>query len=161
MKKTLRYALFSMVIVLVGIQFIRVDKRAPPVNVEDDFLTLTRAPSEIAQLVREACYDCHSYETNYPWYSNLAPVSWWVKHHINEGRAHLNYNLFGTYTPKKQAHKIEESIEAIRDGWMPLDAYAWNHPEARLSAEQRTMLADWFSGLELTNIESDEKTRSE
>ena len=149
MKKPIRYALYSIGAVLVIIQFFRIDKSAPSVNPQDDFLTLTQAPTEVAQLVRSACYDCHSYETKYPWYSNVAPISWWVKQHINEGREHLNYNLYGSYSPKKQAHKVEESIEAIRDGWMPLDSYTWNHPEARLSPQQRVMLADWFAGLGL------------
>jgi len=149
MKKPVRYALYSFGAVLVIIQFFRIDKSAPSFNPQDDFLVQTQAPAEVAQLVRSACYDCHSYETKYPWYSNVAPISWWVKQHINEGREHLNYNLYGSYSPKKQAHKVEESIEAIRDGWMPLDSYTWNHPEARLSPQQRGILADWFTGLGL------------
>lgn len=147
MQKIIRYAIYGLGVVLVLIQFFRIDKSVPAVNPQDDFLTQMQAPAEVAQLVRSACYDCHSYETKYPWYSNVAPVSWWVKNHINEGREHLNYALYGTWSAKKQAHKVEESIEAIRDGWMPLDSYTWNHPEAKLSDGQRAMLVNWFSGL--------------
>ena len=150
MKKTLKRVLIALIAVFVIIQFFRIDKSVPEYNAADDFLNLNAAPAEVAELMRAACYDCHSYETKYPWYANVAPVSWWLKGHIDEGRRKLNYSTFGTRTKEKQAEKIEESGEAVTEGWMPLNSYKWGHPEARLTDAQRLLIGNWLLSLALT-----------
>ena len=95
-------------------------------------------------MLRSACYDCHSHETSYPWYSNLAPVSWWLKNHVNEGREHLNFSVWADYNAKKADHKLEECFEEVAKEGMPLKSYPLTHPEARLSEEQRAKLVTWF-----------------
>ena len=78
-----------------------------------DFLTIKKAPEEVSKVIRNSCYDCHSNETKYPWYSNIAPVSWWMKDHIIDGRKHLNFSTFATYDTERQLRKLDESVEMI------------------------------------------------
>lgn len=156
MKKILRYVLYALPVLLILIQAFRIDKSVPEYDRSQDLLALSQAPQEVAGLIRAACYDCHSYETQYPWYSNVAPVSWWVKQHINEGREHLNLSLYGSWTPKKRAHKIEECIESLKEGWMPLKSYTRNHPEARLTETQRRDLSAWFASLPDAHLEGED-----
>lgn len=146
MKKALKWTLIVLVAALVVMQFFGIDKTNPPVNAGEEYLALANPPAEVATLMRQACYDCHSNETKYPWYTNVAPVSWWVKDHINEGRGALNFSVWGTYTPKKAAHKLEECYEIVQEGEMPLKSYTWIHSEARLTAEQKGQLVTWFKG---------------
>ena len=143
--------LIGVVIVLVGIQFIRIDKTNPPVDASKDFMTITDPPEEVEKLIRTSCYDCHSNESTYPWYSNIAPVSWWVKDHINEAREELNFSEWGTYEWKRTDHKLEECAEEVDEGEMPLKSYLIAHSEARLSDEDRAKLVDWFLYVRLKN----------
>jgi hypothetical protein len=133
----------GLAIVLIGIQFFRIDKSAPEIDQSKDILTLHEASKEVTQILKNACYDCHSYKTEYPWYTNVSPVSWWVKYHINDARKHLNFSEWGNYELKRKKHKLKELIEEIEGGEMPLNSYAWVHDEAKLSAKQREALIVW------------------
>jgi cbb3-type cytochrome oxidase cytochrome c subunit len=132
--------LIGLAIVFVIIQAFRIDKSTPPTNPAEDFLALESMDDSTAMLFRAACYDCHSNVINYPWYTNIAPVSWWIKHHIDEGSHHLNFSTWGTYTVKRKHHKMEECIEMIEEGEMPLASYTWMHSEAKLSATEQAAL---------------------
>lgn len=136
--------LYGLIIILIIIQFFRIDKTNPIVNLADDFIEITNPPKEITTLLKSSCYDCHSNESTYPWYSNVAPISWWVKDHINEGREELNFSKWSTYDAKKKDHKLKEIIEEVEEGEMPLKPYPLTHPEARLSTEQKEELTTWF-----------------
>ncbi|MBL7792250.1 MAG: heme-binding domain-containing protein [Saprospiraceae bacterium] len=144
MNKIVKMILLVLVGLIVIAQFFRIDKTAPAVNTSQDFLTLAAAPADVAALVRDACYDCHSYESKYPWYSNVAPVSWWVKNHINEGRENLNFSIYDTYSPEDKGEILEECAEVIQEGEMPLKSYTWMHPEARITDAQRQQLISWL-----------------
>ena len=136
--------LYGLIIVLIIIQFFRIDKTNPVVNAADDFIEITNPPEEIATILVSSCYDCHSNESTYPWYSNIAPVSWWIKDHINEGRDELNFSKWSTYNTKKKDHKLEEMVEEVEEGEMPLKPYPLTHPEAQLDAVQKAELLNWF-----------------
>ncbi|MFN0015662.1 MAG: heme-binding domain-containing protein, partial [Saprospiraceae bacterium] len=92
------------------------------------------------------CYDCHSYETRYPWYAQIAPVSWWLSGHVKGGREHLNFNTFAALTAEDRAHALEEIAETVELGEMPLGSYTWIHSSARLSDEQKAALVAWANG---------------
>lgn len=144
MSTLVKRILMGLAVVLVLIQFIRIDKTNPPLDEPNDFINLNKPPQQVTTLLKDACYDCHSHETKYPWYTNVAPVSWWIKGHINHGREHLNFSIWGTYEAKKRAHKMEECYEEVEEKHMPLKSYTWVHPEARLTEEQRATLVQWF-----------------
>lgn len=136
-----------LIIVLVVMQAFRIDKTTKPVDVNTDFVSLTGANAEVTQILKTACYDCHSDQTIYPWYSNVAPVSWWIKNHIEEGSQHLNFSIWGTYKDKRKHHKLEECIEMVEEGEMPMNSYTWTHKEAKLTDAQKEMLVAFFKGL--------------
>lgn len=148
-KQTKKIILVSLV-VLIGIQFIRPSRRTPKVDPNSGFIALTATPPETAKLIKTACYDCHSYETKYPWYANVAPVSWWMSNHIHDGRKHLNFSEWGMYPNKKRVNKMEDAAEEVSEGHMPISSYTWVHAGARLTDEQRQSLASYFE--EMKNV---------
>jgi len=140
MKKILVVLLVAFII----IQFFPIDKTNPPPTPGMDFLRVKDTPPEIAKLIRTSCYDCHSNETEYPWYSSISPFAWILKDHIDEGRSHLNFSTFVMYEPKRQAHKLQECIEMIEKEEMPLESYFVGHQDAKLTNEQRQELIKYF-----------------
>lgn len=142
MKKIFWLALLGA---LLAIQLIRPDMTNPPVDRAQDFRQVMQTPAGVQSILEAACYDCHSNETKYPWYSQVAPVSWWVADHINEGREALNFSTFGALNAEDRAEALEESAEKVQEGEMPLDSYTWMHPEAKLSAGQRDLLIKWLN----------------
>jgi cbb3-type cytochrome oxidase cytochrome c subunit len=142
--RVVKLVVYALAGFLVIAQLFRIDKTNPPVDASQDYLATVDVPAEAAELIRTACYDCHSNETAYPWYTNVAPASWWIKKHINDGRKHLNFSVWGTYEAKRKSHKMEECYEMVEEGEMPMDSYTWMHGEAKLSSEQKAMLVDWF-----------------
>lgn len=136
--------LIALAVSAVLIQLVRIDKTNPPVDPKIDFQTIAQPPAEVLSAIRAACYDCHSYETTYPWYSNVAPVSWWMKWHMNEAIEHFNFSTLGSLNAEDLKSALGSAAEEIRKGEMPLRSYTWMHPQARLSDEQRALLAHWL-----------------
>lgn len=104
---------------------------------------LAPIPAEVETLLQRACYDCHSNATNYPWYANLQPVGWWLEQHVRDGKKHLNFSEFTTYSLKRATHKLEEVAEEVREHKMPLPSYTRMHPEAKLTEDEIQTLAAW------------------
>ena len=143
-KLSLKRIGFACIILFIVIQVFRINKTINPVNEQTDFMAVTQTNPEVATILKNACYDCHSNQPTYPWYTNVAPVSWWIKNHINEGSKHLNFSIWQTYTVKRKDHKLEECVEMIEEGEMPMNSYTWMHPEAKLTDAQKQLLIDWF-----------------
>lgn len=137
MKRIVYWAASALLAVLASIQFATVDRTNPPVEAE------ISAPPEVQTILRRVCYDCHSYETVWPWYSRVAPMSWLVARDVNEGRAELNFSVWGKYPEEKRAKNIREIGEEVEEGEMPLWPYLLAHPEAQLSAEEKAALLAW------------------
>ena len=138
---------WGLLAALIIIQFFRIDKTNPSFDVNNDFIAINNPPEEVKSMLKNACYDCHSYESVYPWYTNIAPVSFWVKGHIDNGRKHLNFSEWGTYNEDRIDHKLEEGIEYVHEGWMPLSSYTWVHTDAKLSDDDRNRLVGYFESL--------------
>lgn len=147
MSKKVKTILLGLIGLLLVIQLFQIDKTNPPVRLEEDFIQIKQPPANVENILRTACYDCHSHETAYPWYTSVAPISWWIRHHIDEGREHLNFSTWAQYDADRQDHKLEECEEETREGEMPLDSYTWVHSEAQLTDQQRKELADWFASI--------------
>jgi hypothetical protein len=127
----------------LAIQLVPVDRSNPPVTADLD------APPAVDAVLRASCYDCHSNETRWPWYSRVAPVSWLVAHDVEEARDRLNFSLWGTYEGKRQQRLAEKIWEEVEAREMPLGIYLLAHADARLSDDDRAVLAAWsaaFSG---------------
>ncbi|UOE41788.1 heme-binding domain-containing protein [Chryseobacterium suipulveris] len=136
--------LVILLVAFVLIQFFQIDKTNPAPTPQMDFLNIKKTPESTANLIRNGCYDCHSNETKYPWYSNVQPIAWFLKNHIDEGRQKLNFSTFATYEPKRQAHKLDEAVEMIEKGEMPMQSYILNHPEAKFTEAQKQELIKYF-----------------
>lgn len=133
-------ALLSLgILVLVAIQFVPYGRNHsnPPVTGRPAWNS-----AQTEQLARRACFDCHSHETRWPWYSHVAPISWRVQRHVEEGREHFNLSAFD-----KPQEDAKEAAEMVAEGKMPLRDYALGHPEARLSPEEKVQL---IAGLRAT-----------
>lgn len=136
--------ILGIIAIIVILQFFRIDKTNPEVVAENDFITIVQPNENIKTMLKTSCYDCHSNETNYPWYTNIAPLSWWIKHHIDEGREELNFSEWGTFKVKRQKHKLEECFELIEENEMPKNSYLITHGDAKLTPEQKEELINWF-----------------
>ena len=133
-----------LVIALAGIQFIRPEKNLSAEAPGPNDLTVMYPPStEVRQVLERACFDCHSNNTRYPWYAEVQPVAWWLADHVKEGKAHFNFSTFGTYTAKKQLHKLEELMDEVQDGEMPLASYKLVNADARLTPDEVKSLIVW------------------
>ena len=118
-------------------QLIPVARENPPVESE------VPAPDEVRRILRNACYDCHSHETRWPWYSRVAPISWLVAHDVSQAREQLNFSAWNRYDERDRRKKLEEAWEEVEEGEMPLWYYVPFHAEARLDAEDRRRLRAW------------------
>lgn len=135
--KYLKKILVGFVVLLLVLQLVPVDRENPAVTGEID------APPAVLAILQRSCYDCHSNEVRWPWYSRVAPVSFLVAHDVEEAREHLNFSEWDKRSPDKRAHAIEELWEEVESEEMPLWFYLPLHPDAKLSAEDRGTLKAW------------------
>ena len=139
-----RNLLIVFLAVFALIQLKVIDKSPIEINPESDFLMIDQAPKEVAELMQASCYDCHSNLTTYPWYSNIAPVSWWLQGHIDNGRGKLNFSVWDNYSLEERDTLKVLSASLIEKKWMPILTYKIIHKESRLNDEQRALLIDWL-----------------
>lgn len=141
MKKKILIAVLGLLIVA---QFIR-----PAKNISDDrtrdISTKYYVPLQVNSILQSSCNDCHSNKTVYPWYAEVQPMGWWLNKHVNDGKKDLNFSTFTKLPIAVQNHKLEEMIEMVKDGEMPLPSYTYLglHSEANLTTEQRELLVRW------------------
>ena len=130
-----------LLIVLVLLQLWRPEKNVSAENVVADFEKETNPPAEVVTILQQNCYDCHSNNTVYPWYAEVAPISLWIDGHIEEGKEHFNVSDWASWDLKKKDHKMDELIEEVEEGHMPEDSYTWMHGTLKL--EEKEMLEEW------------------
>lgn len=95
----------------------------------------------------KACNDCHTNNTIYPWYSNFQPVLWWLDDHIKDGKKHLNLDEYTNKSLRYQYKKMEETVDMVKKGEMPLDSYIWVHKDAKLTDEEKNKIMDWANSV--------------
>lgn len=139
-----RIVLITLIVVLVGIQFIRPAKNISNVKTYD-VASKYPVPTDVANILDVACNDCHTNLTKYPWYASVQPVAWFLNDHVVDGKRHLNLSEFTNRPIAVQNHKFEEVIEMVKEKEMPLPSYTWLglHSEANLTDAQRQTLVDW------------------
>lgn len=135
--------LWGVLIVLVVIQFFRPAKNNGETYGANDISKTVDVPADVRLVLEKACNDCHSDHTDYPWYTNIQPVGWWMAHHVNEGTGELNFSQFNTYKLRRKLHKFEEIAEQVKKGEMPMDSYTWMHSNAKLSNQEKETLINW------------------
>jgi hypothetical protein len=133
--KFAKYALIILVVLLLGAQAIRPERTNPPSS-----NPFPIGDPEVETILKRSCFDCHSNETRWPWYSSVAPMSWQIADHVEDGRGHMN---FSDWNAEKAAKRLDEICEEIREGKMPLKGYELLHSEAKLSAADKDTLCTW------------------
>jgi hypothetical protein len=144
LRSFLRKFLIALAIVFILIQFVRPAKNTSGVATHP-MSAKYHMPTDVETIFENACYNCHSNKTNYPWYAEVQPVAWWLANHVKEGKQHLNFDEFTGRRIAFQNHKLEEIGEEVKEKEMPLPSYTWLglHQEADLTDEQRQMIIDW------------------
>lgn len=140
----LKKILLLLLAALVVIQFFHPDKNIdtnPTAN--NDISKVIPVPDNVQQILEKSCYDCHSNNTEYPWYAEVQPVAWWLNNHIQEGKREINFNEFASYRPRRQYKKLEEIIEQVKEDEMPLSSYTLIHKDAVLNKDQKLALSTW------------------
>jgi hypothetical protein len=132
MSSSKKCVLAGVAVTLAAIQLVRPEASNPPVEWKADF------PPQVAAILDRSCRDCHSHTTRWPWYSQVAPASWFVRGHVNEGRQKWNYSKWAP-----DPHELSSICREVSSGAMPLPSYTWIHREAKLSPEEVTILCDW------------------
>ena len=135
--------LWAFVALLVIIQFIRPAKNLGEVYTNDDISHSVNVPDDIKNILEKSCYDCHSNNTNYPWYTNIQPVGWWLNYHVNEGLDELNFSKFNTYKLRRKLKKLEEISKQIKEQEMPLSSYTLIHKNAILTEKEQNLMIQW------------------
>ena len=134
-------------VILIGglclIQLARPARTNPPTDSARTLLAVTHAPADVQSVLERGCRDCHSHDTRWPWYSNVAPVSWLVIDDVNHGRRHFNYSDWAQYDRDKIPQLLKDICEQTRKGEMPLSFYLWIHPDSRLTDRDVSLLCDW------------------
>lgn len=149
MRRWILRIVLVIVALFLALQLVPVDRANPPVVA--DF----SGDEAVEQVLRRACYDCHSNETVWPWYSAVAPVSFLCAHDVAEGRAALNFSTWGAHAASDRAHARRECWEEVVGGHMPLPIYLWTHPEAVLTEGDRELLTIWAGTAPLAGHEDD------
>lgn len=133
-----------ILIVLVAIQFIPYEKNEGKIA-EHPISGSYNIPDNVNKLLINACNNCHTNKSEYPWYASIEPVGYWLNNHIQEGKGDLNFDEFTNRSLAWQNHKFEEIIEMVEEKEMPLESYTYFglHPEANLSDAERQVIIDW------------------
>ena len=142
--KRVQQILFAVLIGFIVIQFIQPAPNQSGQVLQTDLSKTYSIPNNVHTLFKNACFDCHSNNTSYPWYSNIQPIGWILAKDIENGKAKVNFSEFGSLSSRRQISKLQGVENRIKDGTMPLPEYQFMHPSARLTEEERRLLIDWI-----------------
>lgn len=143
----IKKTLFGLLAVFIAAQFFRPEKNLSAAPSLHDISVKHEVPADVRDLIKRACYDCHSNSTNYPWYAEIQPFGWWLAQHVSDGKEHLNFSEFSTYSVKRASNKLDQIYDEVSEGTMPLKSYTWGHPEARLTPAEIKLLTEWAETL--------------
>ena len=146
--RLLRKIFLGLLIVFVLIQFIQPVRNLSNEVPSDEITKTVNVPENVQGVLKPACYDCHSNNTHYPWYSRVQPFGWLLAKHIRDGKSGLNFDEFGAYSLRRRISKINGIKNSMEDGTMPLSSYTFLHRNARLSTTERALIIDWATRTE-------------
>jgi hypothetical protein len=142
-KKILIFLLIGLII----IQFFHPKKNISAAAQNNYIGNAFPVPENVKSIMSKACTDCHSNNTVYPWYAKIQPVHWWLNNHINDGKRHVNYDEYLNKPLRFQYHKMEETIDMIKNGEMPLNSYTWVHKDAVLNENEKNIMISWANSV--------------
>ena len=128
---------------LIIIQFIH-PKKNKSEGPQPNFIGAVYAiPADVNPILEKACLDCHSNNTRYPWYATFQPIHWWMNKHVVNGKKEINFDEYTNRPLRYQYHKLEETIEMVKEGEMPLNSYTWTHKDAKLTDDEKAKITGW------------------
>ncbi|MAO07402.1 MAG: hypothetical protein CL596_01675 [Alteromonas sp.] len=136
-----------LLVAFVGIQFVPTERNQSDVVPKTDFMLVNSVPDHIKSKLQTSCYDCHSNNTQYPWYNKVQPIAWFLEDHIKEGKAELNFNEWDSLSNRRKKSKLRSIIKQIESDKMPLDSYTLIHKDASFSETEKQELIKWVEQL--------------
>jgi len=141
----LKKILLGLLLVFIAIQFIQPARNKSGQVLATDFSKVFVVPGSLQIVLKNACYDCHSNNTIYPWYANIQPMAWIMAKHIKDGKDKFNFNDFGGYTSRRQISKLKGIANQVKDDEMPISSYKLMHKNANLTEEEKNLIMDWMN----------------
>jgi len=138
----MKKVVLGLLVLIILIQFIRPEKNTSK-DWTNDYTNELAVPEDVKTIIKNSCADCHSNYTKYPWYSEVAPASWYLAQHVNEGKEHLNFSEWTAYNSNQKKHIIKDLKEVLQSHEMPLKSYLILHEEAKLTKEQYETFQNW------------------
>lgn len=136
-----------LLVLFVGIQFVPTKKNQTAMIPITDFMKVYDVPTEVSTILKTSCYDCHSNNTQYPWYNKVQPVAWFLESHVQEGKSELNFNEWKNYSNRRKKSKLKSISSQIRKDKMPLSSYTFIHGDAKLSESKKELIIKWIDNL--------------
>ena len=146
--KFAKIIILVLLVAFVGIQFVPAYRNQSSVIPKTDFAIVNKVPKNIQEKIQTSCYDCHSNNTDYPWYSKVQPAAWYLQNHIKDGKKELNFNEWGNYSDRKKQSRLKFIINQINDGEMPLSSYTLIHRDAILSKSDKKLVINYLKKIE-------------
>ena len=140
-----------LLVAFVGIQFVPTERNQNKSVPATDFMLVNDIPKNIENKLKTSCYDCHSNNTQYPWYNKIQPAAWFLEDHITEGKSELNFSEWDLLSNRRKASKLRSIIKQIESGEMPLNSYTLIHKDAEFSEEDKITIIQWMTQLK-TNL---------
>lgn len=131
----------------MGIQFVPTKRNQSDVVPKTDFMLVNKVPNGIKNKLQVSCYDCHSNNTTYPWYSKIQPGAWFMENHIKDGKKELNFSEWGSLSNRRKASKLRSIIKQIKNDEMPLSSYTLIHRNAILSKAEKQEIIQYITQL--------------
>ena len=145
--KFYKKVLIVLLVAFVGIQFIPTNRNQSNEVLSSDISLTYDVPENIQSILKTSCYDCHSNNTEYPWYNKIQPISWLLEGHVEEGKSDLNFSEFGSYSIRRQKSKLRSMESQIEHDEMPLSSYTLMNRNAKISDQEKLLLIDWINNL--------------
>lgn len=142
--KGIKKILLGLLVVLIFIQFWHPTRNKSGRVMPNDITKTVALPDEVQGILKKSCYNCHSNQTDYPWYAYVQPLHWYLNSHIEGGKAALNFNEFAAYSSRRQLSKLRAIESSIKDAKMPLPSYTLMHNNAILSEAEKALLMSWL-----------------
>lgn len=144
----MKKVLLGLLVVFILMQMIRPNKNDSRNDI-NHISTVINVPDQVQGILKKSCNDCHSNFTNYPWYSEIAPVSWYLASHVNDGKKHMNLSDWTVYNKNQQIHILKDFEEVLETHEMPLKSYLILHKDAEMTAEQYEVLMNWVKSINI------------
>ncbi|MCH7657209.1 MAG: heme-binding domain-containing protein [Bacteroidetes bacterium] len=145
--KLFKKVFIVLLVAFAGIQFIPTNRNQSNKELLSDISLTYNVPENIQSILKASCYNCHSNNTDYPWYNKVQPVSWFLESHIEQGKAELNFSEFGSYSLRRQKSKLKSMASQIKNDKMPLSSYTLIYRNAKISKNEKLLLINWINNL--------------